>query len=99
MPNDRAEPGVTARGWHRNLSPTVLLGVAAIALVLVVAAIQTQRAAPQVERERNQLISRIQEADRLAATDQDQIDADRAALQAAQAAALGEKYRSSHARL
>ena len=59
-----------ARGWHRNLSPTVLLGVAAIALVLVVAAIQTQRAAPQVERERQQLISRIQEADRLASTDQ-----------------------------
>lgn len=84
-----ADPKVTARGWHRNLSPTVLLGVAAIALVLVVAAIQTQRAAPEVNRERQQLISRIQEGDRLAATDQEQIDADRAALQAAQAAALG----------
>src|SRR2546423_14418938 len=49
--------------WTRRMSPTVLLGVAAIALVLVVAAIQTRREAPQGERERKQLISRGQDVE------------------------------------
>ncbi|NUP49117.1 MAG: DUF881 domain-containing protein [Catenulispora sp.] len=75
--------------WTRRMSPTVLLGVAAIALVLVIAAIQTRREAPQVERERKQLISRVQDVERKNSGDEDQIAAVRAALQAAQAAALG----------
>ncbi|MFL6112252.1 MAG: DUF881 domain-containing protein [Catenulispora sp.] len=75
--------------WTRRVSPTVLLGVAAVALVLVVAAIQTRREAPQVERERKQLISRVQGVERKNSVDDDQIADVRAQLQAAQAAALG----------
>src|SRR4051812_7159679 len=75
--------------WTRRLSPTVLLGVSAIALVLVVAAIQTRREAPQVERERKQLISRVQGVERKNSVDEDQIADVRAQLQDAQAAALG----------
>ncbi len=67
----------------------MLLGVAAIGLVLVVAAIQTRRAAPQVERERTQLIARIQDAEAKAALQEKSIEGVRAELQAAQAAALG----------
>ncbi|MBW8805381.1 MAG: DUF881 domain-containing protein [Catenulisporales bacterium] len=81
---------VTEHGhWTRRVSPTVLLGVAAVALVLVVAAIQTRREAPQVERERKQLISRVQSVERKNSVDEDQIADVRAQLQAAQAAALG----------
>src|SRR5690349_3492869 len=58
--------------WTRRMSPTVLLGVAAIALVLVVAAIQTRREAPQVERERKQLVSRVQGVERKNGVDEDQ---------------------------
>lgn len=75
--------------WTRRLSPTVLLGVSAIALVLVVAAIQTRRQAPQVEQERKQLISRVQGVERKNSVDENQIADVRAQLQAAQAAALG----------
>src|SRR3954453_22784015 len=75
--------------WTRRLSPTVLLGVSAIALVLVVAAIQTRREAPQVERERKQLISRVQGVEPTNSVDEDQIADVRAQLQDAQAAALG----------
>ncbi|WP_344661331.1 DUF881 domain-containing protein [Catenulispora subtropica] len=75
--------------WTKRMSPTVLLGVAAIALVLVIAAIQTHRQAPQVERERKQLISRVQDVERKNSVDEDQISMVRAQLQAAQAAALG----------
>jgi uncharacterized protein YlxW (UPF0749 family) len=75
--------------WTTRMSPTVLLGVAAIALVLVIAAIQTHRQAPQVERERKQLISRVQDVERKNSVDEDQIATVRAQLQAAQAAALG----------
>ena len=75
--------------WTRRMSPTVLLGVAAIALVLVVAAIQTRREAPQVERERKQLISRVQDVERKNSGEEGQIAAVRAQLQSAQAAALG----------
>jgi len=75
--------------WTKRLSPTVLLGVAAIALVLVIAAIQTRREAPQVEQQRKQLISRVQDVERKNSVDEDQIATVRAQLQAAQAAALG----------
>ncbi|MFD0636285.1 DUF881 domain-containing protein [Catenulispora yoronensis] len=75
--------------WTTRMSPTVLLGVAAIGLVLVIAAINTHRQAPQVEQERKQLISRVQDVERKNSVDEDQISEVRADLQAAQAAALG----------
>jgi uncharacterized protein YlxW (UPF0749 family) len=82
-------PRGTRQGWTRNVSLTVLLGVAAIGMVLVVAAIQTRRAAPEVERERTQLIARIQDAESKATQQEKAIVDVRAELQAAQAAALG----------
>jgi len=75
--------------WTRRMSPIVLVGVAAIALVLVIAAIQTRREAPAVERERQQLISRVQAAERKNSADESMISTVRSQLQAAQAAALG----------
>ncbi|MEZ0114873.1 uncharacterized protein YlxW (UPF0749 family) [Catenulispora sp. EB89] len=75
--------------WTRRPSPTVLLGVAAVALVLVIAAIQTHRQAPAAERERQQLISRVQDAERKNSADESMISTVRGQLQAAQAEALG----------
>jgi uncharacterized protein YlxW (UPF0749 family) len=75
--------------WTRRMSPTVLLGVAAVGLVLVIAAIQTHREAPTVERERQQLISRVQEGERKNSADESMISTLHGQLQAAQAAALG----------
>jgi uncharacterized protein YlxW (UPF0749 family) len=76
-------------GWTGGMSLTVLFGVAAISLVLVVAAIQTHRAAPQVARERKQLIARIQAGESKAAAQEKALSEVRTELQAAQAAALG----------
>ena len=78
-----------ASHWTRRPSPTVLLGVAAVALVLVIAAIQTHRQAPAVERERNQLISRVQDGERKNSADESMISTLRGQLQEAQAEALG----------
>jgi uncharacterized protein YlxW (UPF0749 family) len=75
--------------WTRRVSPTVLFGVAAVALVLVIAAIQTHRQAPAAERERQQLISRVQDAERKNSADESMISTVRGQLQAAQAEALG----------
>ena len=75
--------------WTRRMSPVVLVGVAGITLVLVIAAIQTRREAPAVERERQQLISRVQAAERKNSADEAMISTVRGQLQAAQAAALG----------
>ena len=83
------EPAGSRHGWHRRLSLTVLFGVAAIALVLVVAAIQTHREAPQVERERTQLIARIHDAESKSTADENSIESVRAELQKAQSEALG----------
>jgi uncharacterized protein YlxW (UPF0749 family) len=87
----RKERGEGDRGshWTRRVSPTVLFGVAAVALVLVIAAIQTHREAPAVERERQQLISRVQDAERKNSADESMISTVRGQLQAAQAEALG----------
>jgi uncharacterized protein YlxW (UPF0749 family) len=76
-------------GRLSGASLTVLLGVAAIGLVLMVAAIQTHRAAPQTALERKQLISRIQAAESKATAQEKSLAEVRAELQAAQAAALG----------
>jgi uncharacterized protein YlxW (UPF0749 family) len=78
-----------ASHWTRRPSATVLVGVAAVALVLVVAAIQTHRQAPSVERERNQLISRVQDGERKNSADESMISTVRGKLQEAQAEALG----------
>ena len=75
--------------WTKRMSPTVLFGVAAVALVLVIAAIQTHRQAPAVERERQQLISRVQDGERKNSADESMISTLRGQLQAAQAEALG----------
>jgi uncharacterized protein YlxW (UPF0749 family) len=87
----RAEHGEAAgtSHWTRRVSPTVILGVAAIALILVIAAIQTHRQAPAASRERQQLISRIQDTERKNSADESMIGTVRGQLQAAQAAALG----------
>jgi uncharacterized protein YlxW (UPF0749 family) len=83
------EPDAGHSHWTKRVSPTVLFGVAAVALVLVIAAIQTHREAPTVERERQQLISRVQEGERKNSADESMISALRGQLQAAQALALG----------
>ena len=76
-------------GWTQRFSPLILLGVAAIAMVLVVAAIQVQRTAPQVSKERTLLIQRIQTAQATVAAREKSIEALRAELQSDQSAALG----------
>lgn len=86
---ERGEPDAGSGHWTRRLSPTVLFGVAAVALVLVIAAIQTHREAPAAERERQQLISRVQDGERKNSADESMISTLRGQLQAAQAQALG----------
>src|SRR5262245_42985785 len=70
-------------------SPIVLLGVAAMALVLIVAAIQTHRTAPATEREAAQLRQRIQAAEAANTQTEAATSKIRAELQAIQAEALG----------
>ncbi|WP_194897212.1 DUF881 domain-containing protein [Catenulispora pinisilvae] len=84
----RGEGGGTSH-WTKRFSPTVLVGVAALALVLVIAAIQTHQQAPAAEKERQQLISRVQDAERKNSADEAMISTVRGQLQAAQAEALG----------
>jgi uncharacterized protein YlxW (UPF0749 family) len=89
LPRGASAGRAAGRGRFGGGSLAVLVGVAAIGLVLMVAAIQTHRAAPQTALERKQLISRIQSADSKAAGQEKSISEVRAELQAAQAAALG----------
>jgi len=84
---ERGESG--ASHWTKRMSPTVLFGVAAVALVIVIAAIQTHREAPAVERERQQLLSRVQDNERKNSADESMISTLRGQLQIAQAEALG----------
>ena len=85
----QGEPDAGHSHWTKRVSPTVLFGVAAVALVLVIAAIQTHREAPTVEKERQQLISRVQDGERKNSADESMISTLRGQLQAAQAQALG----------
>jgi uncharacterized protein YlxW (UPF0749 family) len=85
----RGEEDAGTSHWTKRMSPTVLFGVAAVALVIVIAAIQTHREAPAAERQRQQLISRVQDAERKNSADESMISTLRGQLQAAQAEALG----------
>jgi uncharacterized protein YlxW (UPF0749 family) len=80
---------VAAQARAHRYSPTVLLGVAAMALVLVVAAIQVRRTAPQVAKERSDLIQRIQAGEASDTNVENSIAGLRAELQKAQSEALG----------
>jgi uncharacterized protein YlxW (UPF0749 family) len=85
----QGEPDAGHSHWTRRMSPLVLFGVAAVALVLVIAAIQTHREAPTLEKERKQLISRVQDGERKNSADESMISTLRGQLQEAQAQALG----------
>jgi uncharacterized protein YlxW (UPF0749 family) len=85
----QGEPDAGHSHWTRRMSPLVLFGVAAVALVLVIAAIQTHRQAPAAEKERHELISRVQDAERKNSADEALISTVRGQLQQAQAEALG----------
>ena len=85
----QGEPDAGHSHWTKRMSPMVLFGVAAVALVLVIAAIQTHREAPTVEKERRQLISRVQDGERKNSADESMISTLRGQLQQAQAQALG----------
>lgn len=86
---DQEHGGHEKRPWWAGGSPLVVIGIASMALVLVVAAIQVRRSAPAVEKERTDLIQRIQTAEAGAAADEKSIETIRGELQQAQSAALG----------
>jgi len=85
----QGEPDAGHSHWTKRMSPMVLFGDMRLALVLVIAAIQTHREAPTVEKERRQLISRVQDGERKNSADESMISTLRGQLQQAQAQALG----------